>query len=191
MGGDVSHPVCCFWLRASQPLCVGPDFSKMPTSRGVHTDDLIIIETFASNLLPPNEPQSWLVFLGDFLRTTGRSDTDSYGDSSLCWNSVHIKSYIFLSRVDSPFPPVSWSSCTQALLALNAQCSGDSFSQCQFLNNGNLMWGSELSLLLLSLCDIFTLWYIYRPPTQWVRICLYCIITTPVISMWPPLSLLE
>ena len=42
----------------SSPDQMEPHFSEMATSRGVHTDDLIIIETFASNLLPPNEPQS-------------------------------------------------------------------------------------------------------------------------------------
>ena len=111
-----------------------------------------IPESFASNVLPHNEPQSPPVFLGDPPRTAVRSDPDCYGTSALPWDPVHMKAYVCLSRMGSLFPPVPWSSCTQAPLAFNARCSGGSFSQCQIPTRGSLMWGSELSLLQVSLC---------------------------------------
>ena len=70
---------------------------------------------------PYNEPQSAPVFPGDPPRTAVGSDADSY---ALPWNPVHVKVCVHLSRIRSLFPPVPWSSCTQAPLAFNARCSG-------------------------------------------------------------------
>ena len=49
------------------------------------------------------------------------------------------------SRVESLFPPVLWSSCTQVLPGFEAKCSGGSTSQCQPPRLGSLMRGSELT----------------------------------------------
>ena len=55
------------------------------------------------------------------------------------------------SRVSiSPSPMNSWH---QILLAFKARCS-EGFSKCQTPRLGSLMWGSELLLLLESICDI-------------------------------------
>ena len=130
---------------------------------------MIIPKTFASNVLclhcpSPTTNQSPPVFPGDPLRTIGRSDEDAYGISSLHWDSTHMKACGCLSRVESLFPPVLWRSCAQGLLALNAKCSWGSFFQCQIPRCGNLTWCSELSLLLVSLCDIITFQSVGCPP---------------------------
>ena len=72
---------------------------------------------------------------------------DSYGDSALPRDPVHMKAYVRLSRMRSSFPPVPRNSCAQAPLAFNARCCGGSFSHSQILSHGDLTWGSELSLL--------------------------------------------
>ena len=108
---------------------------------------LNIPKSFASNVLPSQQATFTPVFPGCPPRTAVRFDPDSYGDFALPWDPVHVKVCVCLLRMGSPFPPVLWSSCTQAPLAFNARCSGGSFSQCQISKCGGLMWGSELSLL--------------------------------------------
>ena len=92
-------------------------------------------------------------FPGGPPRTAVRFDLDFYGDFALPWDPVHVKVCVRLLRMGSPFPPVLWSSCAQAPLAFNARCSRGSFSQCQIPACEGLMWGSELSLLQVSLCE--------------------------------------
>ena len=108
---------------------------------------LNIPESFASNVLPPQQDTFTPVFPGGPPRTAVRVDPHSYGDFALPWEPVHVKVCVRLLRMGSPFPPVPWRSCAQAPLAFNARCSGGSFSQCQIPTCGSLMWGSELSLL--------------------------------------------
>ena len=124
---------------------VGPDFPKMATSR--ERQLLNIPESFAFNVLPSQQATFTPVFPGCPPRTAVRFDPDSYGDFALPWDPVHMKVCVCLLRMGSPFPPVPWSSCTQAPLAFNARCSRGSFSQCQIPTCEGLMWGSELSLL--------------------------------------------
>ncbi len=100
-----------------------------------------IAKTFASNVLPSQQATFTPVFPGGPPRTAVRFDPDSYGDFALPWDPVHVEICV------CPFPPVPWSSCAQAPLAFNARCSRGSFSQCQIPRHGDLMWGSELSLL--------------------------------------------
>ena len=100
---------------------------------------------------PHNESQLPPVFPGKLPRSTGSSESDSYGTSTLFWDPVHIKTYVCPSRMDSLFPPILWSSCAQALLAFNAKCS----SQYQTPRHGNLMWGWELSLLWMKLSSLW------------------------------------
>ena len=86
-------------------------------------------------------------------------------ESLLCAGSpVHVKSCVHPPRVESLFPPVLWSSCTQALLAFKVKCSGGSSSWCQTLRMGSLTWGSELSLLWGNLCDIIIFQFVCHPP---------------------------
>ena len=111
---------------------------------------LNIPESFASNVLPsPFTP----VFPGCPPRTAVRFDPDSYGDFALPWDSVHVKVCVRLLRMGSLFPPLLWSSCTQVPGAFNTRCSRGSFSQCQIPAHESSMWGSELSLLWVSLCE--------------------------------------
>ena len=108
---------------------------------------LNIFESFASNVLPSQQATFTSVFPGGLPRTAVRFDPHSYGDFALPWDPVHMKAHVHLLRMGSLFPPVLWSSCTQAPLAFNARCSRGSFSQCQIPTHESLMWGSELSLL--------------------------------------------
>ena len=65
---------------------------------------------------------------GDSPRPAGRFVSGSYEISALPWVPVQVKSCVHPPRMESLFPPVLWSSCTQALLAFKAKCSGGSFS---------------------------------------------------------------
>ena len=51
-------------------------------------------------------------------------------ESAFPWDPVHTKAHVHLSRVESLFPPVPWSSCSQALLVLNATCSCGTLTHC-------------------------------------------------------------
>ena len=145
-GGAVIPPQLLFALGLlSTDKRVGPYFPKMATSR--ERQLLNIPESFAFNVLPSQQATFTPVFPGCPPRTAVRFDPDSYGDFALPWDPVHVKVCVHLLRMGSPFPPVLWSSCTQAPLAFNARCSGGSFSQCQIPTRGSLMWDSELSLL--------------------------------------------
>ena len=108
---------------------------------------LNIPQSFAFTVLPSQQSTFTPVFPGCPPRTAVRFDPDSYGDLTLPWAPVHMKVHVHLLRMGSLFPPVLWSSCTQAPLAFNAKCSRGSFSQCQIPTREGLMWGSELSLL--------------------------------------------
>ena len=151
---------------------------------------MIIPETFASNVLPPHKPQSPLVFPGDPPRITVRSDLDSCGVSALPWDLVHIKPVCAFQELCLTFPPVPWSSYTQALLALNARCSGGYSSQMPDIQ----AWEPDVGLGTLTPMGQ-PLQYSYFPvsgiSTQLIWSCLYHVITPPTIMMWPPLCLLE
>ena len=108
---------------------------------------LNIPASFAFNVLPSQQATFTPVFPGCPPRTAVRFDPDSHGDFALPWDPVHMKVCVRLLRMGSPFPPVLWSSYTQAPLAFNARCSRGSFSQCWIPAHEGLMWGSELSLL--------------------------------------------
>ena len=108
---------------------------------------LITPESFASNVLPPQQATFTPAFPGGPPRTAVRSDPDFYGDFALPWDPVHVKVCVCLLRMGSPFPPVPRRSCIQTPLAFNARCSGGSFSQLQIATGGSLMWVSELSPL--------------------------------------------
>ena len=114
---------------------------------------LNIPKSFVSNVLPLQQATFTPVFPGCPPRTVVRFDPESHGDFALPWGPVHVKVCVCLLRMGSPSPPVPWSSCAQAPLAFNARCARCSFSQCQIPTYESLMWGSELSLLLVSLCE--------------------------------------
>ena len=82
-----------------------------------------IPKSFASDVLPPQQDTFTPVFSGGPPRTAVWSDPDSYVAFTLPWDPVHVKAYVHLSRMGSPFPPVLWTSCTQAPLAFNVRCS--------------------------------------------------------------------
>ena len=85
---------------------------------------LNIPESFAFNALPSQQAMLTPLFPGFPPRTAVRFDPDSHGDFALPWGPVHVKVCVHLLRLGSPFPPVPWSSCTQAPLAFNDRCSG-------------------------------------------------------------------
>ena len=125
-GCDPTWIVVC--PGASQAdLWVGPDFPKMATSK--ERQLLNIPESFAFNISHLQQATFTPVFPGGPPRTAVRFDPDSYGDLALPWDPVHVKVCVHLLRMESLFPPVPWSSCTQAPLAFNARCSRGSFSQ--------------------------------------------------------------
>ena len=136
---------CCLAWGFSAAEGWGQIFPKLPPpEKGMLMD---IPKSFASNALPPQQATFAPVFPGGPPRTAVRFDSDSYGDFALPWDPVHVKFHVCLLRMVSPFPPVLWSSCTQAPLAFNARCSVGSFPQYQIPRPGDLTWGSELSLL--------------------------------------------
>ena len=144
-GGAVIPPGLLFGLGLLSADGRGQIFPKWPPpEKGML---LNIPKSFASNFLPPQQARFTSVFSGCPPRTLASFDPDSYRDFALPWDPVHVKVCVCLLRMGSPFPPVPWSSCTQAPLAFNARCSRGSFSQCQIPTCGYLIWGSELSLL--------------------------------------------
>ena len=116
------------WPGASQQLTDkgwGQIFPKwLPPEKGRL---LNIAESFAFNILP-SQATFTPVFPGCPPSTAVRFDPDTYGDLALPWDPVHVKVRVHLLRMGSPFPPVLWSSCTQAPLVFNARCSRGSFS---------------------------------------------------------------
>ena len=137
---------CCLpWGFSALTDRVGPDFSKMATSR--ERQLLNIPQSFAFNVLPSQQATFTPDFPGGPPRTVVRFYPDSLRDFALPWDSVHVKVCVCLLRMGSLFPPVPWSFCTQAPLAFNARCSRGSFSLCQIPTREILMCGSELSLL--------------------------------------------
>ena len=80
--------------------------------------------------------------------SAGKSDPDSYGVSASPWDPVHIKAHVCPPGVESLFSPVLWSSCAQPPLAFNTpNAPGAPPPIARPPRLGNLMWGSELSLL--------------------------------------------
>ena len=111
-----------------------------------------------------SEPQLTPASPGDPPRPAGRSCPGSCGVTALPWVPVHMKPCVHTPRVESLFPLVLCSSCTQALLAFKAKCSGSSSSQCQTSRLGSLTWGSEVSLLWENLCDTIIFQFVGHPP---------------------------
>ena len=145
MGGALFPPRSLFGLGLLSPGGWGQIFPKCLLLEEYML--MLIPKTIASNVLPPQPATVPPVCSGDPPRTAVRSDPDSCGVSALPWDLVYMKDCVYLSRIRSLFLPVLWSSCAQVPLAFNAKCSGGSFSQCQIPRHGDLMWGSELSLL--------------------------------------------
>ena len=85
--------------------------------------------------------------------------------------------------------PETFDSSVLPPLALKAKCSRGSSSRRRISRHGNLTWGSELSLLWVSLCDSY--FAVCGLPTWQGWDCLYHIITPPPVFMRPPLCFLE
>ena len=135
----------------------------MAASRGAYTDD------YSLGPLPPiscphRKPQLPSAFPGEPPRLTGKSDSDAYGVPALPW--AHMKLCVPPPSMESLFPLVLWSSCTQASLAYHAMSSNGSSSQCQTPRHGRLTWGSELSLLWENLCNIVIFQSTGHPPSE-------------------------
>lgn len=79
-------------------------------------------------------------------RPRGKSNSVSYGVTTLCWVPVHMNFHVCPSAIESVSSQSFWNSCTQALLVLKTKYSGIFSSQCQIPRLGRLMCGSEFSL---------------------------------------------
>ena len=158
--GSLFPPVFCLAWGFSA-LMGGPYFSEMATSRGVHTDDCSLDLCLQCSFPTINHSHPVLSLEIPQDPYTGRSDLLSYGVSALLWDPVHMKACVHPSRMESLFPTVLWISCAQALLVFNAKYSGGSSSQCKTHRHGNLMYGSELSLMWMSLLQAMSC-----PPQQ-------------------------
>ena len=98
-------------------------------------------------------------------KTLCRSGPGSYGVTASSWIPVHVKLCVYPPGVESVFPSVLWSSCTQTQLAIKAKCSRGSSSPCQIPRLGNLTSGSELSLLGENLCEVIIIQqFLGHPP---------------------------
>ena len=145
MGRAVIPPGLLFGLGLLSADWCGQIFPKRPPPEKHRL--MNIPKSFVSNAFPHHKPLSHPFFPECPIRTAVRSDQDSYGDFAFPWDPVHVKVCARLSGMGSPFPPVLWSSCTQAPLVFNARCSCGFFSQCQIPRHRDLTWGSELLLL--------------------------------------------
>ena len=67
-----------------------------------------------------SEPQPTPVSPGDPPRPASRSSPGFYQVATLCWAPVHMKPCLHPPSIESLFPPVLWSSCSQAPLAFEA-----------------------------------------------------------------------
>ena len=141
-----------------------------------------IPKSFASNVLPLQQAPVTPYFPRRSTRTAVRSNPYSYGAFALPWDPLHMNDRVHLLRMESPFPPVLWISCTQAPLAFNARCSGGSFSQCPIPRHWDMMWVQNSHS-----CE--SLWYSYFSvcglPTPHIQGCLYHVIPPATILMWP------
>ena len=186
MGGVVFPPCWLFSLKhpSTRACCwAGPGLSaKMSTSGTAHANDYSL-----GPLSPVSLPPQWATDDPSLPRRpprpTGGSGPDSYGVSALSWVPVHVKPCVCPPRVESLFPQVLWSSCTQAPLSFKTKSSGGHSSQCQTPRLGSLMWGSEVSLLWENLCDIIIFQFVCHPPCVY-GIWLYCESAPPTISLW-------
>ena len=150
---------------------------------------MIIPENFPSKVLPPR----WATVIPYFPRRCSVYHSQVWSKSlqSLCFAlepSAHKILCVTYNNVFSISPSaMEW---TQVPLALNAKCSGGSFSQSKVPRLGNLSWGSECSLMLVD-----SLWYSYFPvcwlPSWKLLNCLYHVISHLTILIWPPLCLPE
>lgn len=92
--------------------------------------------TFIGPLLWVSLPSQWATANPNLLGTPKpivRSSPGYYGATALCWVPVNMRSCLHLLRVEFLFPPILWSSCTQALLAFKDKCSWSSSSWFQTL----------------------------------------------------------
>ena len=91
---------------------------------------MIIPGNSASSVLPPEGASATPALPGDPSRPSG-SDPDSDGVPVLPWDPAYMKHCECPPTVESLFPPVLWSSCSQASLAFSTKCSRASSSRCQ------------------------------------------------------------
>ena len=105
---------------------------------------------------PHNEPQSPHVFPGDPPRTAVMSHPDPCGASALPWDPIHMKAYVCLSGMESPFPLVPWVSCTKAPWPSKPNALGAPFPNARSpgmvtlhgsQNSDSLRWVSVIQLL--------------------------------------------
>ena len=165
MSGAVFPPCWLFGLRhpsagAYRLLGGARSWDQRPKmsgwSQSAHRSLLCLPPAF----MTPERATAICHLLRDTLRLAGRSGPCSSGVTASAQGSSACKTYVHPPRVKSLFPPVLWSSCNQALLAFKAKCSVDSSSLCWIPRLGQLVWGSELSLLWENFCNIINLQFV-------------------------------
>ena len=90
--------------------CIGRRILYHWTTREVPYAHFLIGSFVLFDIKPQPTPAS----PGDPPRPAGRSDPGSYGVTALPWVPVHVKPCVRPPSVESLFPSVLWSSCTQA-----------------------------------------------------------------------------
>ena len=153
----------------------GQIFSKWPPPKKCML--MKIPESFASNVLPHNKTHSSLLFQ-EVLQEAQPGLTHIPTETLLCPGTQCIRKSVctfqewglcFPQSCGAPAHKSHWSSVPGAMGAL---------SPCQIPMCGSLMWGSEFSLLYVSLCEPVTFQYMGLP-TRDVWGFLYHVIIPP------------
>ena len=120
VGCDPTPPGLLFGLGLLNADWWGQIFPQWPPpEKGILMN---ISKTFASNVLPPQQGTFTPVFPEGPPRTAVRFDPDSYGDFALPWDPVHVKVFVHLLRMGSPFPPVPWSTWDKCTSPTGLHC---------------------------------------------------------------------
>ena len=147
----------------------------MATSRETHTDEYSL--ELCLQCPCPTTSHSHLLFSQEILQSCSQIQPRFLW--SLCFvlgPSAHESLCVPFKKGVSVFPNPVELLCTSPT-GLQCTCSRGSFSQCQIPGRGDLTWGSELSLLQVSLCDSYS--PVCGLPTQEVWGCLYRVIAPP------------
>lgn len=162
--------LCCWLFSLKHPstgVCrlLGGLISNEATYRAVLGKDYSL-GRLSSVSCPYSESQPTPPSPGNPAKPVGRSGPDSCGVTALPWDRIHVKPCVCSLRMESLFTQGLWSYCTQDPLVFRAKCSGRSSSWCQTLMLGNLVWGSELSLLWEYVSDTVIFQFVGYPPSR-------------------------
>ena len=138
---------------------------------------------------PCVEPLLTHTSTGDPLTLAGSFGSTSCGVTHLFLRVlVQARFGLYLSRLESLFPPVLWKSCNQILLAFKVRFPRDSQSLSQVPRLWSLTWCSE-PLQHWDNCGIIFLQFVGHPPSGY-GIWFYHDCSPPTVLLWFLLCLL-